>query len=257
MTRKIAIANEKGGVGKTATSTNVSAAIAKMGLKVLMIDIDSQCNATMSVGVDPRETEISTYELIRNYKDIDPNKAVISTKWDNFYLIPAHPDLISLELELVSQVGRENRLKRCLSSLDSSYDFIIIDTPPSLSLLTINVFAYITDIIIPCQTHPYAFKAIKNLYETLDTIKDEINPALNVLGILPTFYNERTKIGRDIIGQLLTSSEYKQILFKTQIRNNITIAESNKYGIPIIYYREDSIGAQDYTKLATEIINMG
>jgi chromosome partitioning protein len=170
-------------------------------------------------------------------------------------LIPGHVDLAGAELELIEEEGRENRLKEGLTSLNGTYDFILLDTPPTLSLLTVNVFAYAREVIIPCQTQPYAFEALTDLFDTISTIQEEINPELKVTGVLATFYDQRTRISRKIADKLRQSPSYQDLVFQTMIRSNITIAESADAGKPVVFYRPSSIGSRDYQELAFELLN--
>lgn len=254
-TRTIAIANEKGGVGKTASSINIGAALTTLNYKVLIVDMDSQMNATIGLGIklNGLKDAYTSYDIIKNPKTLNPDLAIQSTKWKNLFIIPGHGNLAGLELELVSQMGRENRLKKSLDNLGQSFDFILIDSPPSLSLLTVNVFAYVREVIIPCQTHPFSFEALGNLFETVEAIQEDINPKIKITGIIPTFFDSRTKVSRRVKLQLTSEEKYSELIFNTPIRTNITIAESTDSGTPVIFYARKSNGAQDYMSLAKEI----
>jgi len=171
-TRIVAVANEKGGVGKTVTVINLGAALSNRGKKVLIVDMDPQANATHGLGVEVADGMLTSYDIIKNHKSAAAGKAVVSTAWEGLDLIPADSELAGADIELVNEYGRENRLKRALTGIRSSYDFIIMDTPPSLSLLTVNVFAFATEVLVPCQTHPYAYTALENLFDTIAAVKD-------------------------------------------------------------------------------------
>lgn len=251
--RIIAVANEKGGVGKTVTVINLGAALARMGKKVLIVDMDPQFNATRGLGVTVGEGMFTTYDLLQNGKP-SAATAVIHTGWEGLDLIPAHVDLAGAELELVDEEGRENRLKEGLAELDGAYDFILLDTPPTLSLLTVNVFAYADEVVVPCQTQPYAYEALADLFETISAIREDINPALSITGIVATFYDQRTRISRKIAERLKETPPYRALMFGTVIRNNVTIAESADVRKPVVFYRPSSIGSQDYLCLAEEIL---
>jgi chromosome partitioning protein len=163
-------------------------------------------------------------------------------------------DLAGAEVELVDVEGRENRLKEALEGLPADYDFVLLDTPPSLSLLTVNVFAYARQVLIPCQTHPYAYGALAELCDTVAAIKEEINPDIEILGVVPTFFDARTRVSQQVLSQLQSDQRYKALLFKTVVRANTTIAESAAVGKPVVFYRKGSFGAIDYNDLAEELL---
>jgi chromosome partitioning protein len=163
-------------------------------------------------------------------------------------------DLSGAEVELVDMEGRENRLKETLAPIDGNYDFILMDTPPSLSLLTVNVFSGATEVLVPCQTHPYAFGALAELFDTIEEIREEINPGLSVCGIVPTLVDLRTRVANTVMQQLKSDPRYRDLVFDTAIRSNTTIAESAEAGKPVVFYRRGSYGAMDYTELAKELL---
>jgi chromosome partitioning protein len=252
-TRIIAVANEKGGVGKTVTVINLGAALAKLERSVLIVDMDPQAGATRGFDVEVLEHSPTVYDMVMNREAAEPENVIRSTRWEGIDIIPSHPDLSGAEVELVGEEARENRLRDALEHLSGKYDYIIVDTPPSLSLLTVNVFAYVREVIVPCQTHPYAYAALGELFDTIEAVKEEINPGLSVAGILATFYDSRTRVGQEILKQLQTDDRTKSLLFKTIIRLNTTIAESAYVKKPVVYYRKSSFGARDYSDLAEEI----
>ncbi|MBW2490269.1 MAG: ParA family protein [Deltaproteobacteria bacterium] len=254
-TRIIAVANEKGGVGKTVTVLNLAAALCKEEKKVLVVDMDPQFNATKGLGVDVNEKMPTVYNLIMDSKSIKAAEAIMPTRWKGLDLIPSHVDLSGAEVELVDKVGRENRLKEALEGITGKYDFILLDTPPSLSLLTVNVLAYAKEVLIPCQTHPYAYAALDELFDTIFAIQENINKDLRVIGIVATLFDTRTRISHNILEKLRNDDRYADILFNTVVRINTTIAESAGVGKPVVFFRQSSYGSLDYTSLAKELLS--
>ena len=252
----IAVANEKGGVGKTVTLINLAAVLALRGQKVLVVDMDPQANATKGLGVQLASDQISVYDLIVPHARASAPESVVATPWDGIDLIPSHIDLAGAEVELVDLEGRENQLRAAMTQVTSGYDFILLDTPPSLSLLTINVFAYADHVLVPCQTHPYAYAALEELFDTIAAVKVQINAAIAILGIVATFFDARTRVSTMILKQLQEDASYKALLFKSIIRANTTIAESAAVGRPVVYYRKSSYGAIDYGALGDEVLGM-
>lgn len=251
--RIIAVANEKGGVGKTVTVINLAAALTRMGKTVLIVDMDPQFNATRGLGIEVEDGTPTSYDLLQAQTSSSAD-AILHTAWEGLDLIPGHVDLAGAEVELVDADGRENRLKEGLSDLNGHYDFILIDTPPTLSLLTVNVFAYADELIVPCQTQPYAYEALVDLFDTVSAIQEDINPKLSVTGILATFYDHRTRISRKVMGQLRETAPYQALMFDTVIRSNVTIAESADVCKPVVFYRPSCIGSRDYNDLAEELM---
>jgi chromosome partitioning protein len=254
--RTIAIANEKGGVGKTVTVINLAAALTRNHQKVLVVDLDPQANATKGLGVDLFDGQPSVYDLIKPGEEMNVSQVIVSTAWAGLDLLPSHVDLSGAEVELVDVEGRESRLKNVLEELPDAYDYILLDTPPSLSLLTVNVFTYARWVMIPCQTHPYAFQALEELCDTITAVQEEINPNIQILGILPTFYDPRTRVSRSILNQLREDERYRNYVFDTVVRSNTTIAESAVVRRPVVFYRASSFGAIDYNDLADEVLQL-
>jgi len=253
--RIIAVANEKGGVGKTVTVVNLGAAMAQEGKAVLIVDLDPQFNATKGLGVEVNDEMPTVYDLIDGQQSVKAADVIVSTRWEGVDLIPSCIDLAGAEVELVDVVGRENKLKEALKGISAKYDIILLDTPPSLSLLTVNVFAYAKEVLVPCQTHPYAYEALDELFDTISAIRANINPALNVTGIVATLFDTRTRISHNILERLKTDERYKHLLLDTVIRVNTTIAESAGVGKPVIFFRKSSYGSIDYMSLAQELLS--
>ncbi|MBW2657170.1 MAG: ParA family protein [Deltaproteobacteria bacterium] len=252
--RIVAVANEKGGVGKTATVINLAAALSLEKYKVLVVDMDPQGNATTGLGIKPGEAELSTYDLILNPKKVSVPDSIIHTEWPGLDLIPSHIDLAGAEIELITEIGRENKLKKALAGIRSDYDVILLDTPPSLSLLTVNVFAFATEVLVPCQTQPYAYSALDDLFDTISAIKEDVNPGLDITGIVATFFDKRTRISCSVLEKLNQDERCSNLVFNTVIRGNTTIAASTDVGKPVVFYKKGSFGSVDYMNLAKEFL---
>lgn len=250
MGRIIAIANQKGGVGKTTTSINFSTLLAKRGKKVLLVDADPQGNATSGVGVD-KNVELSVYDLIIN-DEIDPKETIQKTEIKNLSICPSNINLAGAEVELVSMMSREYRLKEKLEILKDSYDYIIIDCPPSLGLITLNSFTAANSVLIPVQCEYYALEGLGQLLNTINLVKKHLNKNLEVEGAVLTMYDMRTNLSNQVVREVKRYFEDK--VYKTVIPRNIKLSEAPSFGMPITLYDEKSKGARAYEKLAKEIL---
>lgn len=255
MTRIVAIANEKGGVGKTVTAINLAAGLSLKGLAVLVVDMDPQANATRGLGLSQKDVKTSTYDLMCRPTATRADQVVVNTRWKKLDLLPSHVDLAGAEIELVEVAGRENRLKQALDPILNAYDVIILDTPPSLSLLTVNVFSAALEVIVPCQTHPYAFDALTELFDTIVAVQREINSDLKIGGLLATMFDQRTRVSHNTLKRLQDDPRTGKLLFNTVIRANTTIADSAEVGKPVVFCRTTSFGALDYKEFADEFLS--
>ena len=250
MSRIIAIANQKGGVGKTTTTVNLAACLASAGKKVLLIDIDPQGNSTSGLGVDKRRCEKTVYDCLINEERMED--VAIQTQYENLFLCPSNLDLSGAEIELISVMGRENRLKQSLENVKEDYDYILIDTPPSLGLITINTLTAANSVLIPIQCEFYALEGVSQLVETIKRIKKALNPSLFIEGIVMTMYDARTNLAVQVVDEVKRFFPGK--VYSTIIPRNVRISEAPGFGRPVIYYDASSKGAQAYTELASELI---
>ena len=250
MGRTIAIANQKGGVGKTTTTVNLAACLAKNGKKVLLIDIDPQGNSSSGLGIDKRRCEKTVYDCLINEEKME--NVAIMTEYENLSICPSNLDLSGAEIELISIMGRENRLKESLSSVKDEYDYILIDTPPSLGLITINTLTAADSIIIPIQCEFYALEGVSQLVETVKRVKKSLNPSLFIQGIVMTMYDARTNLATQVVDEV--KRFFPEKVYKTIIPRNVRVSEAPGFGKPVIYYDEASKGAEAYNELALELI---
>jgi len=247
--KTIAVSNQKGGVGKTTTAVNLGACLAMAGKKILLVDMDPQANTTAGLGHQP-EADTSIYTALIS-QNID-NGLIRKTPVDSLFLIPADINLIGAELELISSEGREFRLKRIIENLSDGFDFIIIDCPPSLGLLTLNGLVAADSVIIPLQTEYYALEGLKLLINTIERVRDSANPALEIEGILFTMYDGRTSLANQVVDQI--RAHFKSTVFQTVIPRNVRLAESPSHGLPIQLYDPKSKGSEAYIELARELM---
>lgn len=251
MTRTIAIANQKGGVGKTTTSINLSAYLAKMGQKVLLVDLDPQANTTSGLAFDKNKVESSLYDVVVDGQLA--SGAIISTKHKNLDILPSSPVLAAAEIELAKLPHREYRLKNALALIEKNYDIIIIDCPPSLGILTVNGLVAATDLLIPVQSEYYALEGLGQLLSSVKRIKQALNPDLNLLGVLITMHSVRTGLARQVHEEV--KRHFPDVIFSALIPRNVRLAEAPSYGRPISDYDRFSKGAAAYKKLAKEVYN--
>ena len=250
MGRVIAIANQKGGVGKTTTSINLSAALGEKGKKVLVIDADPQANASSGLGVDIKEIETSIYECIINQVDI--HDAIYTTDIEGLDIVPSHIDLVGAEIEMLNLDNREKIMKNLLDSVKDEYDFILIDCSPSLGLITVNSLTAANSVIIPVQCEYFALEGISKLLNTIKIIKSKLNPSLEIEGFLLTMYDSRLRLANQIYEEV--KRHFQELVFKTVIQRNVKLSEAPSHGIPVILYDADSAGAKSHLQLAQEII---
>lgn len=252
MAKVIAFCNQKGGVGKTTTAINLAAYLAISGKKTLLIDIDPQGNATSGLGIDKHSINTSIYHLLID--DADPKTILIGTQIQNLSLFPSNLNLTGAEVELVGILGREHKLKKALASVLDDYDFILIDCPPSLGLLTINALSAANSVIIPIQCEYYALEGLSQLVNTINLVKENINPALVVEGVLLTMADYRTNLTNEVINEV--KKFFGDKVYKTVIPRNIRLAEAPGFGKPIALYDKNSIAAKKYEDFANELLGV-
>lgn len=250
MGRIIAVANQKGGVGKTTTTVNLAASLANFRLKVLLVDLDPQGNATMGSGVDKHELDLSACESIMGECRVD--EAKVFSEQAGYDVLPSNSDLTVAEVGLMSATMKEKRLKLALESVVGNYDYILIDCPPSLNMLTLNALVAAHGVLIPIQTEYYALEGLSALLRTIEQVRDHMNPNLKVDGILRTMHDLRNNLANQVSTQLLT--HFGDQVFKTIIPRNVRVAEAPSHGLPILNYDKTSRGAVAYMALASELM---
>lgn len=251
MGKIIAISNQKGGVGKSTTAINLSACIAERLKKVLLVDMDPQGNSTSGLGINRDEQENSIYEMLIGEKKA--SECIIRTEFGRLYVIPSNVDLAGAEVEMMDVENRESLLKEKLSEVKDDYDYIFIDCPPSLSLLTINALVAANSVLIPVQCEYYALEGLTQLLKTIDLVKDRLNENLEINGIVFTMFDGRTNLSNDVVENVKENVDVK--VYKTVIPRNVRLAESPSYGMPIIRYDSHSTGARSYREFAKEFVS--
>ncbi len=251
----IGMVNQKGGCGKTTTAVNLSASLAAAGHSTLLIDLDPQANATFSLGVDPATLERTIYHVLvdPDHEDGLPMASIIRpTSVKRLEVAPSSIDLAAAELELAARIGRENSLRRRVAPLRDRYEFMLIDTPPSLGLLTLNALVACDSIIVPIQTHYYALLGMRQLLRTIKMVRDELGHTVEILGVLPTMYDSRTTISKEIVAGI--HDFFPKKVFQTTVHFNIKLVESSMSGVPLFVTNPESRGAKEYASLAVEVI---
>ena len=251
MSKIIAIANQKGGVGKTTSSINLAASLAVLEYRTLLVDADPQANTTSGIGFDPRTIKASIYECIIN--EIDPHDAIQKTNTPNLFLLPAHIDLVGAEIEMINLVDREYKMRAVLEKVRDEYDFIIIDCSPSLGLITINALSAADSVIIPVQCEYFALEGLGKLLNTIKIVQNRLNMALEIEGILLTMYDVRLRLSNQVVEEVKT--HFQDLVFNTIIQRNTRLSEAPSYGVSVIMHDANCKGAINYLNLAREIIH--
>ncbi len=250
MGKVIAIANQKGGVGKTTTAINLAASLAVLEHRVLLIDADPQANATSGVGFDVRNVKTSIYECVVD--DVDPRSIILNTNTPNFDLLPSHIDLVGAEIEMLNLPNRERVLKQVIDKVSADYDFILIDCSPSLGLITVNALTAADSVIIPVQCEYFALEGLGKLLNTIKIIQSRLNPELQIEGFLLTMFDARLNLSNQVYEEV--KRHFQEMVFETVITRNIRLSEAPSYGLPAIEYDVSSKGAQSYLTLARELL---
>jgi chromosome partitioning protein len=250
MAKIIAIANQKGGVGKTTSAINLAASLAVLEFKVLLIDADPQANSTSGVGFDVRNVKTSIYECVVD--DVDPRSIILNTNTPNFDLLPSHIDLVGAEIEMLNLPNREKVLKQVIEKLQNDYDFILIDCSPSLGLITVNALTAAQSVIIPVQCEYFALEGLGKLLNTIKIIQNRLNPELQIEGFLLTMYDSRLNLSNQVLEDV--KRHFNEMVFDTVISRNIRLSEAPSFGVPVLSYDVSSRGAQSYLNLARELL---
>ena len=251
MSKIIAIANQKGGVGKTTTAINVAASLAALEQKTLLVDADPQANSASGIGVNPRSIETSIYECMVDGADI--KHAIVETEIDYLHLIPSNIDLVGAEVEMINLENREEKMREALGPIKDNYDYVIIDCSPSLGLITVNAMTAADTVIIPVQCEYFALEGLGKLLNTIKIIQSRLNPDLEIEGILLTMYDVRLRLSNQVVEEV--RQHFQDIVFDTIIPRNVRLSEAPSFGKPVLAHDADSTGAISYLNLAREIID--
>ena len=251
MGKIIALANQKGGVGKTTTAINLAASLATLEKKVLVIDADPQANASSGLGIDIRNIDCSIYECLIN--KVPARQGVHATCVKGLDIIPSHIDLVGAEIEMLDMPNREKIMREALSTIKDEYDYILIDSSPSLGLITVNSLTASDSVVIPVQCEYFALEGISKLLNTIKIIKSNLNPKLDIEGFLLTMFNSRLRLSNQVYSEV--KKHFRELVFETVIQRNIRLGEAPSMGLPVIMYDAESTGAKNYLALAQEIIN--
>jgi chromosome partitioning protein len=251
--KAIAIFNQKGGVGKTTTNINLAACLAQMGKKVLVIDIDPQGNTTSGLGISKKDLKLSTYELLTQ-ENIETRDTIMRTGVENMDIIPANAQLAGAEIELVQIIGREKILKKAIENIRQDYDYIFIDCPPSLGLLTINSLTAVDAVLVPIQCEFYALEGVSQLMSTIEIVKKNLNPGLTIQGVILSMFDGRTNLSIQVVEEV--KKYFKEKVYTTVIPRNVRLAEAPSYGMTIGEYDPKSTGAEAYREFAQEFLEL-
>ena len=246
----ISLANQKGGVGKTTSSINLAAALASEGKRVLLVDADPQANTSSGLGIEIKDLNYTIYECL--IEGVDPHNAIVQTDIPKLHLIPSHINLVGAEIEMLDKEDREHLMKHILHSIRDEYDYILIDSSPSLGLITVNSLTAADSVIIPVQCEYFALEGISKLLNTIKIIKSKLNPGLGIEGFLLTMYDSRLRLSNQVYDEV--RRHFQELVFDTVIQRNVRLSEAPSHAIPAILYDAESKGAQNYLALAQEII---
>ena len=251
--RIIAICNQKGGCGKTTSVINLAAGLAGIGQRVLVIDLDSQCNATQGLGLPLAEIEETISDVLLDPKAHTMADVIVETPYKNLHVAPGSIELSEYESRAATEIGRENRLKKAIAQVKEHYDYVLIDTPPSLGLLSVNALNAASEVQIAMQSHPFALDGLHLLLETIELVQQELNPELKITGVVVTMFDPRTKISREIVDEVCAIPRLQGRVHKTVVRQNVKLTEASRLRKPVMYYDAECTGTEDYLQLSREI----